>query len=57
MGAKRVLLGQLDRNLSGETFVEPARDMDACQFVELCLGRFLQLAGLAGNVGLFCIGL
>jgi hypothetical protein len=40
MRPKRVIFGQLDRDLPGEAFVEPARNLDACQFVELCLGRF-----------------
>jgi hypothetical protein len=57
MGAKCVFIGQLDRNLTGETIVEPACNIDARQFLELCLGRFLPLAALAGKVGLFRIGL
>jgi len=48
-----LLLSQLDRYLSGEAFVEPAGDIDACQFVELCIRRFLSAHGLAGNIGLF----
>ena len=40
MGAKGVFCSQLDRNLSGETIIEPARNIDARQLLELCRWRF-----------------
>lgn len=57
MRAEGILLGELDRDLSGEATVSSPRGIDACELVELQLRRFLQLAGLAADVGPFRIGL